>query len=335
MGFRVCFIIPQLLREECILCYNLKKFFLFSAKNQSGVSGSEKTVPSSAFSACMQIQGRKRGMPVFSLSVSFSAADIHADFPEKIRDPAEAAEWTRPHVCSQNTSKGGGIMPAYSHFSGFEPSLGKQNPWSFLEESQPIKLYGPNQLLYLQQETAEQFYYLKSGRVRIFLSSPSGEEKTLSIAEAGSLLGEAAFFDGNPRVSSARTLVKSQIITITREILLRCFREKPERALELCRYLSSTIRMLSAQVDSMAFQQADQRLAELLLRLQRCGRIAATHEELGALAGVSRVTVSRIISRFAKWGWIETGYGTIILRKPEKLSLLSHGEAPPSFQSPD
>lgn len=47
----------------------------------------------------------------------------------------------------------------------------KDNPWRFLEETQPVKLYGANQLIYLQEETAERFYYLKSGRVRIFLSS--------------------------------------------------------------------------------------------------------------------------------------------------------------------
>ena len=33
----------------------------------------------------------------------------------------------------------------------------KDNPWRFLEETQPVKLYGANQLIYLQEETAERF----------------------------------------------------------------------------------------------------------------------------------------------------------------------------------
>ena len=202
-------------------------------------------------------------------------------------------------------------------------SISQENPWLILEETQPIKLYGPNQLVYLQQETAQQFYYLKSGKVRIFLSSPEGEEKTLSFAGPGSLLGEASFFDGRPRVSSARTLVKSEIITVTGEVLLQCFRQNPELAMELCRYLSGTIRMLSAQVDSMAFQQADQRLAELLLQRAENGTVTATHEALGALIGVSRVTVSRVLGAFTRRGWISTGYGQIVLLQPQRLTGFS------------
>ena len=206
-----------------------------------------------------------------------------------------------------------------------------ENPWRFLEETQPVKLYGANELIYLQEETAERFYYLKSGKVRIFLSSPEGAEKTLAIAQAGSLLGEASFFSGSPRVSSAKTMEKSRIISIDRPILLESFRRRPELAMELCRYLSGTIRMLSAQVDSMTFQQADQRLAELLLQLSQGeggGRsdvraVRATHEELASLAGVSRVTVSRVLSAFARKGWISTGYGLISLLRPEKLETFS------------
>ncbi len=208
----------------------------------------------------------------------------------------------------------------------------KDNPWRFLEETQPVKLYGANQLIYLQEETAERFYYLKSGRVRIFLSSVGGSEKTLAIAQAGSLLGEASFFSGSPRVSSAKTVEKSQIISIDRPILLESFRKRPELALELCRYLSGTIRMLSAQVDSMTFQQADQRLAELLLQLSQEAEgsslstplprvVRATHEELASLAGVSRVTVSRVLTKFAEKGWISTGYGVISLLKSDCLEF--------------
>ena len=104
--------------------------------------------------------------------------------------------------------------------------------------------------------------------------------------------------------------------------------------MELCRYLSGTIRMLSAQVDSMTFQQADQRLAELLLQLSQEAEgsslstplprvVRATHEELASLAGVSRVTVSRVLTKFAEKGWISTGYGVISLLKSDCLEFFS------------
>ena len=188
--------------------------------------------------------------------------------------------------------------------------------WAALENAQFPRIYRTGELVYIQGTEADRFYYLKSGKVRIFLQSPDGAEKTLNVLEPGNIFGEASFFDGLPRVSSARTLAKSAIVPITRPILLRCFSEEPELAMGLLKYLSQTVRMLSAQLDNMAFLQADQRIARILLSLppEKDGRgIAATHEEIGDLAAASRVTVSRTLGSFAHRGWIATQYRRILI----------------------
>ena len=177
-------------------------------------------------------------------------------------------------------------------------------------------------MIYRQGELAERFYYLKSGRVRIFMSSENGQEKTLTLLEQGNIFGEAAFFDGLPRVSSARTLEKSQIIPINREVLLDCFREEPMLAFQLLHLFSKTVRMLSNQVDHMTFLQADRRIAKILTELSggRGGEsIACSHEDLASMAGVSRVTVSRVLSEFARRGWISTQYRSIQILNLEAL----------------
>ena len=146
-----------------------------------------------------------------------------------------------------------------------EPSNEKK--WDVLEKFHTSHIVQKNRMIYWQEAFADEFYYLKNGKVKIFLSSEDGAEKTLTVLEPGNIFGEAAFFDGLPRVSSAKTLVKSEIITVTRKSLLECIRREPQFAMNLLTYLSQTIRMLSAQVISMTFLQADQRLARLLLSL--------------------------------------------------------------------
>ena len=90
----------------------------------------------------------------------------------------------------------------------------EQRPWSVFERwGQPV-IYERGRMVYWQEEIADCFYYLKSGKVQVFLSSENGGEKTLTIQGPGSLLGEAAFFDGLPRVSSARALVRSEILPV-------------------------------------------------------------------------------------------------------------------------
>ncbi|MBW7572734.1 Crp/Fnr family transcriptional regulator [Caproiciproducens faecalis] len=189
----------------------------------------------------------------------------------------------------------------------------QKNIGDVLEKSHTPRHYEKNRMIYWQEAPAGEFYYLKRGKVKIFISSESGMEKTLTVLEPGSIFGEAAFFDGMPRVSSAKTMVKSEIITVTRQSLMDCIRREPQLAMYLLTYLSQTIRMLSAQVNSMTFLQADQRLARLLLSLEKNKTVPATHEDLAALAGVSRVTVSRVLREFSQKGWTATHYREVVI----------------------
>ncbi len=198
-------------------------------------------------------------------------------------------------------------------------SVSSEKKWDVLEKSHTPHRYPKNKMIYWQEAPANEFYYLKSGSVKIFLSSENGMEKTLTVLENGSIFGEAAFFDGLPRVSSAKTLAESEVITVTRQSLMDCIRREPQLAMNLLTYLSQTIRMLSAQVDTMTFLQADQRIARLLLKLAVNGTVHATHDDLAGLAGVSRVTVSRILNRFAKNGWTAPRYREVEILNEEGL----------------
>lgn len=192
--------------------------------------------------------------------------------------------------------------------------------WDVLEKSHTPRIYEKDAMIYWQGNHAEEFYYLKSGCVRVFLCSENGAEKTLSMMKPGRIFGEAAFFDGLPRVSSAKAVQRSEIIPVTQQSLLECIRREPQLAMDLLTYLSQTIRMLSAQVDTVTFQQADERIARLLLNLSaENGHVHATHEDLAALAGVSRVTVSRILAGFSRRGWVKTEYRKIRVTDAPKL----------------
>ena len=89
--------------------------------------------------------------------------------------------------------------------------------------------------------------------------------------------------------------------------------------------LSETVRLLSAQVDSMAFLQADRRIARFLSETAREGEshLFCTDEELGARVGASRVTVNRTLQKFARQGWIRTGYREIQVLCPSELEDFS------------
>lgn len=192
-----------------------------------------------------------------------------------------------------------------------------------LENSAPKKVYEKGDIIYHQGDFANSFYYLSKGRVNVFMTSPDGIEKTLNTAQNGEILGEAAFFDKMPRVSSAKAVVKSEIVVIDRKKLIELIRQYPKLAMELLENQARRIRMLSSQIDSMTFLQADARIAQLLLQYKitegRKTAVHLTHEEIGNMAGVSRVTVSKILNRFCKSGFIKTSYREIEIKNQNAL----------------
>ena len=199
-----------------------------------------------------------------------------------------------------------------------------QNIWAPFAQHYDAVHYAPHQMIYFQDSRAESFYYLKSGRVKTFISSEDGTEKALTVYQAGNLFGEAAFFDEMPRVSSAVTLTHCEIVRINRQMAQEELARSPELALALLKYLARTVRLLSEHVDDMAFLQTDQRIARFLLSISPAsdGRIACTQEEIASTVSANRVTVSRILSRFQAQGWLVTGYGFVRILDREALEGL-------------
>ena len=195
--------------------------------------------------------------------------------------------------------------------------------WEAFAQGRPPVRCSPGYLIYLQDTEATCFYYLKSGRVKSFIQSEDGVERVLNVYHVGSLFGEASFFDELPRVSSAMALTACEIVPIDRELVTQEFARDPELALAMMKYLARTVRLLSGQVDQMAFRPARWRVANYLLTLASgAGAVSCTQDDIAAAVSASRVTVSRILNEFARKGWVEPGYRSVQLLQPEKLNAL-------------
>ncbi|USF28006.1 CRP-like cAMP-activated global transcriptional regulator [Firmicutes bacterium ASF500] len=192
--------------------------------------------------------------------------------------------------------------------------------WEAFAKGRPPVRCSAGYLIYLQDTEATCFYFLKSGKVKSFIQSEDGMERVLNLYHAGSLFGEASFFDELPRVSSAVAVVPCEIVPIDRELVAQEFAKNPELALSMVKYLARTVRLLSGQVDQMAFRPARWRVANYLLTLAgRDGTVSCTQEDIAAAVSASRVTVSRVLGEFAQRGWVELGYRTIRLKNPKAL----------------
>lgn len=195
--------------------------------------------------------------------------------------------------------------------------------WEPFARSRPPVRCSSGYLIYLQDTEATCFYYLKSGQVKSFIQSEDGAERVLNLYAAGSLFGEASFFDELPRVSSAVALSPCEIVPIDRELVSQEFAKNPELALAMMKYLARTVRLLSGQVDQMAFRPARWRVASYLLTMAgREGTVSCTQEDIAAAVSASRVTVSRVLNEFAQREWVDLSYRSVTLLEPDRLKEL-------------
>ena len=92
--------------------------------------------------------------------------------------------------------------------------MAQDHIWAPLAEGQPTHHREPGQMIYLQDTEAAQFYYILTGTVKCFISSPDGDERTLALHHGGELIGEASFFDRQPRVSSAVAVTPCELLSL-------------------------------------------------------------------------------------------------------------------------
>ena len=200
---------------------------------------------------------------------------------------------------------------------GHANSTVHENMQSLIEQSGSVRKYAKDEIIYLQGDTAQSFCYIKKGSVKVYMNSVDGNEKTLNTARHGEIIGEGAFFDKKPKA-----LTNTEVIMIDKKRLTDIIAQHPTLAFELLEILANRIRLLSSQLDSMTFMQADARIAGFLLESEHNGIVAITHEEIANTVGVSRVTVSKTLSRFAKSGYISTEYRRILIKSREGLEKL-------------
>ena len=196
----------------------------------------------------------------------------------------------------------------------------ESNIYSAIEKIGTCQRYKKNDIIYLQDDEATTFYLLKSGRVRLFFTSLSGNELTVKILGTNSIFGDASYFSKCPRMTSASALSDVELLSVDLNRLLPFLANHPSLIGELLDVLSQTIRTLSIQVYSMAFLSADKRVAHILVQLgtffkkkenDRTYTIDYTHQELADLMGLARVTTTKELKGFENNGWILLDYKKI------------------------
>src|ERR1700722_340770 len=97
-------------------------------------------------------------------------------------------------------------------------NLPKQQVILFNMAARPLSCQR-GKVLYLQSESAENFYVILGGWVKLFHTLPGGEEVIVDMLTTGQIVGESALFDHGCYTSSAEVVESASLLSIPLRLL--------------------------------------------------------------------------------------------------------------------
>lgn len=193
--------------------------------------------------------------------------------------------------------------------------------------------YGRGELVFRQGDPGTSLYVIESGRVKIRIVSPEGQELVLAILGPGDFFGELAVLDGQPRSADVVALEACRLLVLHRHDLRRDLEARPHLALQLLSVLSQRLRQVDGVLQDAAFLDLPGRLARVLLRLAAnhgepspAGTVIPvrlTQVELAGMIGGTRESVSKWMRTFERRGLLRRRGRRITLTNADGLRALA------------
>jgi CRP-like cAMP-binding protein len=173
------------------------------------------------------------------------------------------------------------------------------------------------QVLFVEGEPCEAFYVVKTGRLKVSVTSPHGDELVLSTYGPGESIGEVSIIDGGTRSAGAFALEDTELVCLPRDAVLAFLQASPEAALALAQDLAATLRRLTSSAADLVFLDLPRRLAKLLVTEDVDGLPQA---QVAARLGVGRQSLNKALSRFADRGWVEVQRTAVVVLDRQALA---------------
>ena len=178
-----------------------------------------------------------------------------------------------------------------------------------------------NTIVMNEGDTSDSMYIIISGRVKVYLNDANGKEVVVNDMRERDYFGEYALLDGSKRSASVITTEACEFLIISKDTIIKTFRDSPDTAFALIRELVTRVRELTFAVKNLALMDVYGRVASTLLNFatERDGvlitEIELTQQEIANRVGASREMVARIMKDLEVGGYISKRGKHIIINE--------------------
>lgn len=179
---------------------------------------------------------------------------------------------------------------------------------NIIERKKPIQ---KSQVLFKAGDELTSLYAIRSGTIKTYTISETGEEQITSFQLPGDLVGFDAITDAR-HPSFAQALETAMVCEIPYDILDDLIGKIPKLRQQMMRLMSSEIQSDQEMILLLSKMNAEERLAAFIYNLSkrysargfssREFRLTMTRGDIGNYLGLTVETISRLLGRFQKLG---------------------------------
>lgn len=187
-----------------------------------------------------------------------------------------------------------------------------------------IQAFGKDDFLFDAGDSANGFYYVQSGEVRIFRMDDQGKEVEVVRLNPGDFFGEAVVFVSDKFPAFAQAVKNSKVLFFPKKIIFQQIDKSPTIARFFISLLAEKCIVLNKRIETLELKTVRQRLAQFILsqyQKQQSDVIILNMKkvELARFIGTISETLSRNLKLLQEDNLIEVHGRTIRVKNSTKL----------------
>lgn len=217
--------------------------------------------------------------------------------------------------------------------SAFLNNLAQQSKLQNLEKGQ---------ILFVHEDTADRFYIMNNGWVKLFRETVEGTQAIIDILNQGHMFGETALFQDDVYPYSAEATESAEVISLPLSLLKKEIEDNPKLALEMLSSMAKFRRQQDQELEHRTLQNAPQRIGCFLLRLANqnaSGEVVINlpydKTLVASRLGMQPETFSRALGKLKSETGIEIKGSSIKVDNLTQLSEFSCGACSAEFPCKD
>lgn len=178
------------------------------------------------------------------------------------------------------------------------------------------RTFRAGEVIFHRDDPGQVLYVIRQGKVKIYITSPDGQEVSLAVFGAGEYFGELALLDNQPRSASAIAIEPAETFALQRNDFISAVMHHPRIAVQVMQVLSHRLRQTDTMIEDLLFLDVHGRVAKKLLELaethgERIGEgirinMRLTQGELAGMVGASRESVNKVMGYFTDKRFLTT-----------------------------